>query len=130
MCTILLISEETFHLEAVSRAIHSVSWEAYMSAEYFRDVTDRSSVCDQTSRPPVRGATYLERMAQSTSGSVLAQATRYDVCAMEPNMLCFCNRIGLLLRARGEVCLRDSLLEFRKEVLVKLQDLVYVLLYG
>lgn len=61
---------------------------------------------------------------------MLAHATRYNVCAMESNMLCFCNRICLLVCALGEVCLWDSLLEFREEVLVKLQDLGYVLLYG
>lgn len=59
---------------------------------------------------------------------MLAQATWYDICTMETDMLGLGNRIHFLLCTRDAIGLRDGLLKLSKEILVKLQDLCYVLL--
>jgi hypothetical protein len=49
---------------------------------------------------------------------VFSEASRYYVCAMKTDMLCFCYRVRLLVGAVGEVGLRDSFMELRKQVFV------------
>jgi hypothetical protein len=49
---------------------------------------------------------------------MFGEASRYYVCAMETDMLCFRYRIGLLIGAVGEVGLRYNLVELGKQVFV------------